>query len=63
MDGKIVIALIVDILYAKGIINLDELNGAYDIATIEDVSKYSERILRGEFNAYLKGEHYTSYAE
>lgn len=63
MDVKIIVALFADILYAKGVINLDELNGLYDIRTIEDVSKYSDKILRGDFNAYLKGEHYTSYAE
>lgn len=60
MDSKIVIALFADILYAKSIINLDELNGLYDIANVQDVAAYSEKMLRGEFNAYLKGEHYTA---
>lgn len=63
MDVKIVIALFGDILYAKGVINLDELNGLYDIRNVQDVSAYTDKMLRGDFNAYLRGEHFTSRAE
>lgn len=62
MDVKIVIALFADVLYAKGVINLDELNGLYDIRNVQDVTAFTEKLLRGEFDGYLRGERYTSYA-
>lgn len=63
MDSKLIIGLFADILYSKGVINLDELHGLYDITCVADLNPFTEKMLRGEFNAYRKGEHYTSIAE
>lgn len=58
MDSKLVIGLFADILYAKGVINYDELMGLYDIQTVADLNPFTEKMLRGDFNAYRTGEHY-----
>lgn len=61
MDGKLLIKLFGDILYAKGVINLDELEHLLDLRNPQDLDAYTERILRGDFNAYRRGEHYTGF--
>lgn len=58
MDAKIVIALFADILYMKGIICFEELDAIFDIRNEQDVQAFTERLLRGEFNVYKRGEHY-----
>lgn len=60
---KLLINLFGDILYSKGVINLDELDGLLELRTAADLDVYTEKMLRGEFNAYKRGEHYTGYAE
>lgn len=62
MDAKLLIKLFADILYIKGVLNADELDGLDSIATVRDLDTFTERLLRGEFNAYKQGEHYTGYA-
>lgn len=60
MDGKLLIKLFGDILYIKGIINADELDGLLDLQDARELDAYTDRLLRGDFNAYKRGEHYTS---
>lgn len=62
MMDKIVLALIADVLYAKGIINDAELDGLMEIRTLTDVGDFTEKMLRGEFVG-KRGERYTSYAK
>lgn len=59
MDGRVSIQLMADILYIKGIICLDELEALLDIRTSKDAEQFTEKLLRGDFNAYRKGEHYS----
>lgn len=59
MDGRVSIQLMADILYIKGIICLDELEALLDIRTSKDAEQFTEKLLRGDFNVYRKGEHYS----
>lgn len=63
MDVKTLIALFADILYIKGIICFEELDGLFDIRNEKDVEAFTEKLLRGEFNVYKRGEHYSATAE
>lgn len=55
---KLVIGLLADILYDKEIICFEEFEGLMDITRPTDVTAFVERMMRGEFNVYRKGEHY-----
>lgn len=55
---KIVIGLLADILYTKEIICFEELEALYDMKTPNDVYTFTERMMRGDFNVYKRGEHY-----
>lgn len=56
---KILIALLGDILYEKGIICFEELDALFNIKTVEDVQTFTDRLLRGDFNVLKRGEHYS----
>lgn len=62
MDGKLAIGLFADILYIKGILCYEELEAIQDIKNAEDVGAFIERLLRGDFNVYKRGEVYTTLA-
>ena len=47
-----------DILYMKKIICYDELEALLDAKNEQDIYAFTDRLLRGEFNVYRKGEHY-----
>ena len=57
---KLVIQLFGDILYHKGILNADEYESLLDTKCVNDLNAYMERMYRGEFDAYKRGEHYTA---
>lgn len=57
-DGKLVLGFIADVLYIKGLICFDELDAIYNVKTASDLEVIVEKLLRGEFNAYKKGETY-----
>lgn len=63
IDAKVVIALFGDILYEKGVLCFEELEALFNIKDISDVELFTERLMRGEFNVYKRGEHYTAYNE
>jgi hypothetical protein len=56
---KLTIGLLADILYTKEIICFEELQGLMDIKHPTDVDAFVERMMRGEFNVYKRGEHYS----
>jgi hypothetical protein len=58
MDGKVVIGLIADILYIKGHICYEEFESLQDVRNEQDVYAFTEKLLRGEFNVFKRGEHY-----
>lgn len=62
MIDKAVLGFFADLLYVQGVINYDMLDGINEIKNHEDMGKYIEKLLRGEFNAYRTGEHYTTIA-
>ena len=59
MDGRVAIQLFADILYIKGILCYDEFECLLDIQTSSDAEQFTEKLLRGDFNVYKRGEHYT----
>lgn len=58
---KLVLGLLADILYIKGIICYEEFEAINDIKSPTDVDDFIEKMLRGEFNVYRKGESYIEY--
>jgi hypothetical protein len=63
MDGKVVLGLLADILYIKGHICYDEFEALQEVRNEHDVYAFTERLLRGEFNVYKRGEHYAIHNE
>lgn len=53
---KIVLKFIVDILYLKGILCYEEYSAILDIKEISDMDKHIEKMLKGDFNVYKRGE-------
>lgn len=56
---KIVIQLFADILYIKGIICFDEMQEIMNMKTPSDVESFTEKLIRGDHNAYKRGEVYS----
>lgn len=63
MDGKLAIGFIADVLYIKGIISYDEFNAVQEARTATDIGEIVERMLRGDFNGYKRGEGYITAGE
>lgn len=59
MDGRVVIQLLADILYIKGILCFDEFEALMEVKNASDVGDFTEKLLCGDFNVYRKGEHYS----
>lgn len=53
---KSVIQFFSDVLYLKGVICLDEYEGIMDCCVPKDLDKVFEKMMRGEFNAYRRGD-------
>lgn len=60
---KLVIGLFADIMYIKGFICYDEFQALMELKTPSDLDAFQEKLLRGEFNVYRKGEHYALHNE
>ena len=58
MPDKLTIGFIADILYFKGILNYEEIDAIFDAKTAEDLQAIVDKIMRSEFSAYKRGEHY-----
>lgn len=63
MDSRAVLGLLADILYIKGVICYDEFEAIQDISCEQDCYLFTEKLLRGEFNVYKRGEHYAIHNE
>ena len=59
INVKAAINLFADILYAKGLLCFEEMDALLDISNQQDVYNFSERMIRGDFNVYKRGEVYT----
>lgn len=55
---KITLKFIADVLYLKGHICYEELEDIYDAKTPEDLDVIFDKMMRGEYNVYRKGESY-----
>ena len=58
MDTKDVVKFLADILYLKGVINFDEFEAIMESHNFFDLDKIVEKIIRGEFDNYRRGEAY-----
>lgn len=55
---KVVLKFLADVLYVKGFIYFDEFEDIMDASTPEDLDVIVDKMLRGEYNAYKRGEGY-----
>lgn len=58
MDPRIIIGLFADILYSKNLLCFEEMDALLEIKSAEDVYAFSDKLLRGDFNVYKRGEIY-----
>lgn len=58
---KMVLKFFADILYIKGILYYDELEAILDAKTLSDLDDIFERMMRGGFSPYKRGEYYDEY--
>ena len=58
VDSKALLGLFADILYHKGLLCYEEMEALMDIRSNHDIYAFSEKLLRGEFNVYKRGEIY-----
>lgn len=59
---KIAIQFFADVLYLKGLLCFEELEAILDARNPEDLDAIFEKMFRGEFNPYKRGEPYTDFA-
>lgn len=52
---KILLKFFTDVLYLKGVICFDELDDIMDCCTPSDLDNVFEKMMRGEYNAYRRG--------
>lgn len=57
---KTAIGFITDILYIKGVICFEEFDDIMEAKYPTDLQDIIEKMLRGEYNAYKRGEGYIS---
>lgn len=55
---KLALGFLADVLYIKGIICFEEFEAIQEVNHPSDLNDIVEKMLRGEFNAYRKGEGY-----
>lgn len=58
---KVVLAFIADVLYAKNVICFEELEAIGEVTHVSELDDLTEKILRGEFSVYKRGEHYSQH--
>lgn len=63
MFDKTAIGFFADVLYIKGFLSFDEFEAVMNAKTTSDLGDIVEKLLRGEFSAYRKGEGYVRSAE
>lgn len=57
---KTSIGFIADILYIKGFLCWEEYEAIQEAVTPQDIHHIVDRMLRGDFNVYKRGEGYVS---
>lgn len=57
---KVVLGFVADVLYLKGLICFEELEGIMDAKDPADLGDVFEKMIRGEYNVYKRGEPYTN---
>ena len=58
---KIAIQFFADVLYLKGLLCYEELEAILDAQSPEDLDMVFEKMFRGQFNPYKRGEPYTDF--
>jgi hypothetical protein len=58
---KVVIKFIADLLYCKDLIFFEEFEAIMEAKKPEDLDVIIDKILRGEYRGYKKGESYLTY--
>lgn len=59
---KLLLKFMADVMYMKGLLCFEELEAIYDAKSPADLEAIFEKMIRGEFNVYKRGEPYTDYA-
>jgi hypothetical protein len=59
---KLVLKFFADILYLKGLLCSEELEAIMDVTKPSDLDVIFEKMFRGGYNVYKRGEPYTDYA-
>lgn len=55
---KLTLKFFADVLYLKNIICFEELEAINEVRNAQDLDAVFEKMIRGEFNVYKKGEAY-----
>lgn len=55
---KLVLGFMADVLYLKGIICFEEFEDIMNVKHPSDLQDIVDRLLRGKYNAYKRGEGY-----
>jgi hypothetical protein len=58
---KTLLQFFADVLYLKGLLCYEELEAILEAKNPSDLEGIFEKMLRGEYNVYRKGEPYTGY--
>lgn len=54
---KVTLGFMADVLYLQGVICFELFEAIQDAKTINDLEDITEKMLRGQFNVYKRGEH------
>lgn len=60
MDAKVLLKFFADVMYVKGLLCSEELEDIMEARTLFDLDNIFEKMMRGGYNAYKKGESYWS---
>lgn len=58
---KIAIQFFADVLYLKGLLCFEEMEAILDARNAEDLDVIFEKMYKGTFNVYKRGEPYTDF--
>lgn len=58
---KVVLKFFADVLYLKGLLCYEELEAIMEATNPSDLEVIFEKMYRGEYNVYKRGEPYTDY--
>ena len=59
---KVVLGFVADVLYLKGLICFEELEGIMEAKDSSDLGNVFEKMIRGEYNVYKRGEPYSNHS-